>query len=208
MRFSIRFPNGWLNRLPLGRKIPGSACLVLGLLMGSFAWGELPEIISGLVSAVHDGDTITVMSEKTLREGCWKEERGQEYRIRFQAVDAPEQGQSGGWESKWFLTCLIGGEMVSVKVEKKDKFGRYVGRIFLENADGTGAAEGVWDVEKEMILQGHAWHYSYFNQETELAGAEKVARREKRGLWEDECPTPPWKYRAAMKKRDGAVSRQ
>ena len=195
MRFSIWFHYRWSdNREGLEKIFRKVLFLVVTLLVGNLTWGkELPEVISGLVSAVHDGDTITVMSED-----------GQEYRIRFQAIDAPEQGQSGGWQSKWFLARLIAGKIVSVEVEKKDPFGRCVGRIFLNIGEGCEEFSGdvalkLLDVEKVMVAQGHAWHYTYFNKETALATAEKEARREKRGVWSEEKPIPPWKYRSLKK---------
>ena len=55
------------------------------------------------------------------------------------------------------------------------------------------------DVNAQMIEDGWAWHYKKYNDERRLASLEEEARAEKRGLWADSNPLPPWEFRARKK---------
>lgn len=79
----------------------------------------------------------------------------------------------------------IFGKTVDVKVETTDKYGRTVGNIYLGDQ---------W-INLEMVQDGFAWHYKQYSQSTELAKAEDEARENKKGLWADKDPMPPWEFR-------------
>jgi len=85
--------------------------------------GEVPEIITGEVTGVIDGDTIDV-----------KDMLGHVYRIRLIGIDAPEFSTIAGKASGKFLTDLIHGKRVEVKTDplnNLDKYGRILGVVFL-----------------------------------------------------------------------------
>src|SRR5262249_13534065 len=47
----------------------------------------------------------------------------------------------------------------------------------------------------EMVQEGLAWHYKDFSKDKDLAKAEREARKDKKGLWIDPNPIPPWQFR-------------
>ncbi|MDO4569283.1 MAG: thermonuclease family protein [Planctomycetia bacterium] len=132
------------------------------------------DILSGRVVRVFDGDTIEVLDD-TLTT----------HRVRFQAIDAPEKDQDFGSASRKHLHTLVYGKTVRVLVDKRDKYERVVGRIWL----------GDVDIEEEMLAAGLAWHYTNFNEEKKLAAAQKMAQEKKIGLWSRKDRIPPWEFR-------------
>ncbi|MEY3886152.1 MAG: Thermonuclease precursor [Pseudomonadota bacterium] len=140
--------------------------------------------LQGKVVSVADGDTVTVLdSQKT------------QYKIRLQGIDAPERAQAFGNKSKQSLHEIVHGKQVTVDYQKKDKYGRVVGKILLNNTD----------VCLEQLKRGMAWHYKQYaneqpkeDQET-YSLAEQQAKTELKGLWKDKQPVPPWEFRKQNK---------
>lgn len=143
--------------------------------------GMEPYTVTGKVVGVHDGDTATVLDENK-----------QQHKIRFNGIDAPELKQDFGNRSKQNLSDLIFGKTVTVKVDKKDKYNRAVGIVFLDGRD----------INIEQIKAGLAWHYKkYASEQSEsdrklYSEAEVAAQNAKLGLWSQPNPTAPWAYRA------------
>ena len=140
--------------------------------------------LQGKVVSVADGDTITILdSQKT------------QHKIRLQGIDAPERAQAFGNKSKQSLHEMVHGKQVTVDSQKKDKYGRVVGKILLNNTD----------VCLEQLKRGMAWHYKqYANEQSPedrdvYAQAESTARAQSLGLWKDKSPTPPWAFRKQNK---------
>ena len=73
--------------------------------------------------------------------------------IRVRGINAPELSQPGGKEARDFLSALIpAGTRIRIQTfkNKRDKYGRWLGDLFLENSDGTKS------VNQMMIDAGHA----------------------------------------------------
>jgi endonuclease YncB( thermonuclease family) len=57
------------------------------------------------------------------------------------------------------------------------------------------------DMNLEQLKAGMAWFYRYYQKELSLekrklyAKAEAEARANKKGLWQDKDPMPPWEWR-------------
>lgn len=140
--------------------------------------------LEGKVVGVADGDTITVL-----------EANNTQHKIRLQGIDAPEKAQAFGQKSKQSLHQLIHNKQVSVEFQKKDKYGRIVGKVLHE---GT-------DVCLEQIKLGMAWHYKQYASEQSkedretYAQAELRAQSQKIGLWKDTNAIPPWNFRKLQK---------
>ncbi|MCL2335223.1 MAG: thermonuclease family protein, partial [Endomicrobia bacterium] len=69
-----------------------------------------------------------------------------------------------------------------------DQYKRSVGRVFLDGAD----------INRMMVEEGFAWVYPQYCKIPERAEWEKLqktARADKKGLWRENNPTPPWKWR-------------
>ncbi len=80
--------------------------------------------VTGKVVGVHDGDTATVLDKDK-----------QQYKFRFNGIDAPELKQDFGNKSKQHLSDLIFGKEVTVIFNKVDKYGRFVGKIMVNGVD-------------------------------------------------------------------------
>lgn len=148
------------------------------LLLGLSAQAEE---FTGKVVGVSDGDTI-----KVLRAG-------KQVRVRLAGIDCPEKRQAFGKRAKRFTSDLVFAKEVTVKVMDIDRYKRIVGEVILE--DGT-------NLNQALVRAGLAWWYQrYAPGDRELERLEKSARENKRGLWADPHPVPPWEFRKKRRKR-------
>ncbi len=132
--------------------------------------------ITGTVTDIYDGDTITVLSTDGTTE----------YKIRFYGIDAPERKQEYGEEARAYLVSLVNNTTVEVQVINTDRYGRNVGKVFV---NGT-------NVNEAMVLNGCAWYYrDYAQGEKILNDYQYSAMKNRRGLWAADDPVPPWQYR-------------
>lgn len=163
--------------------------LLLATLL-SVAHTSTADTLHGRVVGISDGDTVTVLDDTNTQ---WK--------IRLMGVDAPEKKQAFGNKSKERLSVLVFNKQVAVEFNKRDKYGRTVGRILL----------GGTDANLEQVKAGMAWHYKQYEREQSVADraayaqAEEQARIAKRGLWADPDPTPPWDWRKQQKAESHAA---
>lgn len=132
-----------------------------------------PQIISGKVIRVIDGNTIEILdSEKEV------------IKVMLSEVDCPEPGQEYAEEAKKFTEKLVLKKRVVVELKGKDRWGNKLGLITLNNGKL---------LHHELLKQGLAWNKEEDN--TALAGMQQAAKSSKSGLWKNEDPTPPWIYR-------------
>jgi endonuclease YncB( thermonuclease family) len=142
-------------------------------------------IIRGRVVGVADGDTVTVLDDANTP-----------HKIRLLGIDAPERAMPFGQRSKQFLSSLVFQKQVDVEVRSKDRYGREVGRILVDGQD----------VNLAQVQGGLSWVYRQYlkelteNEARNYLEAEESAKANKRGLWSEENPTPPWEWRKARKK--------
>ena len=127
------------------------------------------------VTAVSDGDTFTGLTSDN-----------EQVRVRIHGIDAPESRQAFGTKSKQYLSDLIFGKTVDIKIQSTDRYGRTVAWVYTP--DGKDAAA-------EMLKAGMAWHYKQHNKSAEYAELEQEAQKAKRGLWADKNPVAPWEFR-------------
>lgn len=161
-------------RLIAGR--PATAGLLIFAVLSWTAWADF----AGKVIAVKDGDTLEVMRDRTSV-----------VRVRLSGIDCPEKAQAFGQKAKRYAFDLAFGKTVKVIEKGKDRYGRTLGEIILE--DGRS-------LNRELVRAGLAWWYrQYAPKDTELEALEKQAREAKVGLWSDSDPVPPWTWRKAGK---------
>ena len=123
---------------------------------------------------ISDGDTITVMTPND-----------NQLKIRLAEIDAPESHQAFGNKAKEALANKIFGKMVKVEWIKKDRYGRAIGKIYLNDRY----------INLEMVKEGWAWQYTEYSHSPEIASAQKYAKQNKLGLWSNSHPIPPWEFR-------------
>jgi len=149
---------------------------LLSLPVHTWAW-------SGEVVGITDGDTITVLNSKTLKD----------VKIRLYGIDCPEGGQAFSKRAKQFTSKMVYGKVVEVGAITVDHYGRTVSLVYVEG-------KGVCD---ELIRAGLAWvYYLYCNLPicAEWKNLEAEAKEAKRGLWSEHNPIPPWEFRRQKRK--------
>ncbi|MBX9725048.1 MAG: thermonuclease family protein [Candidatus Obscuribacterales bacterium] len=127
-----------------------------------------------------DGDTVEVFRDN------------RPVRIRLNGIDCPEKAQSFGMKAKELTSSLCFGKTVTVNDLGKDRYGRVIGELTVNGQD----------VNQEIVRNGLAWWYrKYAPHDRVLEKLEVEAKQEKRGLWKDENPTPPWDFRHSKKSK-------
>lgn len=151
-----------------------TALLTLTLLSNTHATE-----LRGKVVKASDGDTVTVLDADNVQ-----------HKVRLNAIDAPEKGQAFGSKSRDALADKIAGQQVVVTWSKRDRYGRILGTVCIDDRD----------INAEMLSDGWAWHYREYSKSKTLQSLEDSARDAKRGLWADAEPVPPWEWRRTRRK--------
>ena len=108
-------------------------------------------------------------------------------KVRLHGIDCPERGQPFGSRAKQYTSEMAFGNEVEVRIKTTDRYGRIVGEVILP--EGTS-------LNKELVYVGLAWWYrKYAPNDRTLKALEAGARAEKKGLWADKNPIPPWEWR-------------
>jgi endonuclease YncB( thermonuclease family) len=154
---------------------------VLACALSPSLWAQ---IIVGEVVAIADGDTLTVLDSERVQ-----------HKIRLAGIDAPERKQAFGQRSRQMLADIVFRKQVDVETQKKDRYGRILGKVLYKGRD----------VNLILVSEGMAWHYRQYAREQSAsdrvlyASAEDEARAQRRGLWSDPNPVPPWSWRAGIR---------
>lgn len=112
---------------------------------------------------------------------------GMAEQIRLAGIDCPERMQPFSTKAKQATSTLSFGKEVTVEPDTKDRYGRTVALVRLP--DGV-------QLNEELVRQGMCWWYrKYAPHDGRLRDLEDTARAEKRGLWIEGNPVPPWEFR-------------
>lgn len=167
-----------------------SILIIILFLLSTYTFADF----NAKVVKIVDGDTIHAkdyMSNKT-------------YKVRLLGIDAPEKNQSFGNESTLFLKKRITGKFVTI-ISKSNKnkpytldfYKRILGKVVLYDID----------INLEMVQKGMAWHYKKYKKSQPKEDrhsynkAEKEARKKNIGLWSNENPLAPWKWRKSNRRK-------
>jgi micrococcal nuclease len=157
------------------RRHPLLSFLLLVFALGVWAPASLAQKFSGKVIGITDGNTITVLRDRTP------------IKIRLQGIDCPELGRDFGSRAQRVTSELSSGQVVKVKAQGLDRYGRTLAGVFLPEGRS---------LNQELVRQGFAWwHGKYTPHDSTLSGLQAEARAAKRGLWSQPNPIPPWKWR-------------
>ncbi|MCY7371070.1 MAG: thermonuclease family protein [Polaromonas sp.] len=138
------------------------------------------QVLSGLVTQVHDGDTLTLSVAGTAHP------------IRPDRIDAPELAQPFGSQSQMQLQSAVPGKAVKVAYSKTDQYDRIVGAVFTDSCRYINLDQGA---------SGLAWFYKACQCEIspalrlQFAQAHNTAVAANLGLWVQAEPEAPWFYR-------------
>ena len=170
--------------------------LTIVLAVSTVCFGKEPiRTIEGTVSKITDGDTIHVTDSL-----------GTKVKVRFYGIDAPETeksnkrtrhiskvGQPYGEEAYRALQGKLQRQRVRLDIMDVDRYGRTVSVVWL----------GDRNINKEMVSEGWAWAYRQYLDRphaSEYIQAEEQARSQRLGLWQQNNPQPPWKFRKLQRK--------
>ena len=166
---------------------PSHSWRILALLSMILAWSgcSIADTLEGRVVRIIDGDTLVVL----VQDG----EGMREEKIRAAGIDCPERKQPWGNRAKQGLSDLAFGKEVEVEWKKRDRYKRIVGKVI--------AGDPPADANLALVRAGLCWWYRKYAHEQEpvdqalYESAEDRARGERRGLWADPDPVPPWEWR-------------
>lgn len=181
------------------QKVSGAALLVVSLL--AIIWDRSngqpktsptdwaannPELepVSLVPGSVYDGDTIRVIDGN-----------GEELKVRFACIDAPEKQQARGEAARSNLQeTLDRATQLYLHRQTTDRYGRVVAEVWGDFPE--------WDLVLVQMLQaeqGYVFPYERYAEDcpswsaVEMAGAE--ARSKSLGVWSDAEPEYPWDWR-------------
>ena len=118
--------------------------------------------IAGKVVGITDGDTVVILDGTKTQ-----------HKVRLSDIDAPESKQPYGTKARQQLSDFVFGKEVTADCREKDKYGRDLCTIRIDDLD----------VNAEMVSVGAAWVYTKYNVRTELPALQEAAKEAKRGLW-------------------------
>ncbi|WP_165476859.1 thermonuclease family protein [Legionella fairfieldensis] len=136
---------------------------------------DLSKPMIGRVIGIADGDTLFV----------WDYETKTKITVRLIDIDAPERQQPFGDRSRQSLNELCYKKPVHIERFGRDRYDRVLGRVFCKGIDANA----------EQVRRGMAWVYIRFLGDDRLYALQDEARKTKRGLWIDEEPEAPWRFR-------------
>lgn len=119
------------------------------------------------VLKVYDGDTIKIILNKKIEK------------IRLIGIDCPERDEKGYWQALNFTKRLTLHKKIILEydLEKRDKYGRLLAYVFLENGKF---------VNEEILKEGHGRFILIppnDKYKERLKNAEKLAKTLKKGIW-------------------------
>lgn len=126
------------------------------------------------VVGVSDGDTFTCLANGT-----------KQIKVRLNQIDAPEKKQAFGTAAKNALAGYIFGKTVLLKTSGKDKYGRTIAEVYINNNN----------INKAMVADGYAWAYREYLRDQDYLRIEAQAKSHTVGLWSHPNPTYPSDFR-------------
>jgi endonuclease YncB( thermonuclease family) len=143
------------------------------------------EVVCARTQGFHDGDTFACSPHSGIAAKV----------VRVAGLDAPETGQAYWRVSRDRLRSLVPPGS-SVDCYKVDTYQRDECRV--RASDGS-------DIVETMVREGLAWHSEKYldeqapDEQVRYAAAQRSARAERRGLWSEPDPQPPWECRRLRK---------
>jgi endonuclease YncB( thermonuclease family) len=151
--------------------IMAGVVFVLGATCPALSWADF----SARVVTVHEGDRLTIRHD------------GRSQTIYLKGIDCPELKQPYGKQAKRVVAAYVGNRDVVVQGLMRDKQGRVFAEVLLHDGRNVG---------HELLREGLAWWQKSASSDAGLEVIEELARAERKGLWSEPNPVPPWKWKA------------
>ena len=130
------------------------------------------------VVTVHEGDRLTIRHD------------GRNETIYLKDIECPKPKQAYGKQAKQAITAYVGSRDVVVRALKRGRNGLGTADIILQDGRNVG---------HELLKEGLAWSRPDNAKDETLGEMEQLARAERKGLWADPDPVPPWKWKPTSK---------
>ena len=131
--------------------------------------------------SIYDGDTLRVISRD-----------GEELKIRFACIDAPEKKQKFGIESRDYLRSLIkrSNNKVTLNIISTDRYNRKVAVLYLLSGEA---------VQTLQVKNGWVYPYPQYKSDCpiwdDIEKAEAIAINNKSNLYNKNNLPKPWEWR-------------
>ena len=145
------------------------------IVIGSYYLTANASELDCTVTRIIDGDTVE----------CTNHDAPYQKTVRISDIDAPEKGQPYGQEANDILEKVLLDREVIVHNKGTDRYGRTIGEIELEKQN----------VGLLLVVNGYAWHYAKYSNNSAFITAQDQAKKEHLGLWDQENPKSPWDFR-------------
>lgn len=153
------------------------------LFVSAFALSVSLPAFAYQVIGIADGETLTLLvNQKPVM-------------VRLAGVDAPEKRQPYAQASRHSLHELCFGKEAAYRQHESDGYGMPVAVV---TCDGIEA-------NRVQIERGMAWVADLHNRDFTLPALQFMARRDRKGLWADANPVPPWEFRRPQVRKASAV---
>ncbi len=158
--------------------------LFLGICVFLVSWYDICLANQNSYDGVFSADVVKVIDGDTLEV----RHQGRKLRVRLFGIDAPEWQQEFSHQAKEFARQRVEGQRVELRLKAWDKYGRLVAEVHV----------GGDSLNEELLREGLAWVHIYYCKEPicrKWRQLEKEARAARRGLWKNDNPVPPWKWK-------------
>lgn len=128
------------------------------------------------VIEIKDGDTFVLLYHNT------------KLIVRLAHIDCPEKKQPYYLKAKQFAAQHCFGKKVTlIHHNNYDRNKRLIAEIVV--------TENNFNINKELVKNGFAWHFKKYSSSTEYAKLEIEARNKKIGIWSISNAIAPWIWR-------------
>jgi endonuclease YncB( thermonuclease family) len=125
---------------------------------------------------VFDGDTLIVSLQ------------GRAEIIKLFGVDSPDKEQPFGLEARSFASDMVSGRVIQIISIEKSRYEMV--KVYYENKC----------LNEELLKAGYAWYNINVPIDEQWVQLEQQARYERKGLWSEDNPVPPWQYLSTKSK--------
>ncbi len=127
---------------------------------------------------VYDGDTLILSDD------------GRATIIQLFGVDSPEKEQPFGLRATDYLRNKVSGKDISIVTVDTKRYPRCM--VYIEGKC----------INEELLEAGYAWHDKRYSSDEKWENLEKKAVAQKKGLWSQAVPVPPWEFRGGENQQD------